>query len=184
MYVGYITIQFFVLDGISENDWISLKMVDLFSEFTVLCSAVSDICSDESCPTMAGKGGTVYYWMDPNSTDFSRPTAVSARRYMDLLMKWAESYLDLFSGSVTHVPAGAFAISIKVFCRRFFRIFVHLFCHHSEQLIPVRKHLKYSLFHFLIFMREFNLLISKKEAEPLIGIIDSLKIPTLSFPSE
>jgi hypothetical protein len=172
------------LVGISENDWISMKMVDLFSEFTILCSAVSGLCSEESCPTMSGRNGALYFWMDPKSSEYTKPTSVSARKYMDLLMRWAESYLDIFSGCSANVPTEIFKARIQVFFRRFLRIYVHLYCHHWEELVPVRQHLKYSLFHFVMFMREFDLLVTRKEAEPLIEIIDSFRIPNLSFPPE
>ncbi len=126
-------------------------------------------------------GDTVYFWVDPSSYEYLKPTSVSARRYMDLLLSWAETYLNVCSNYPSSVPAGAVKVSMKAFCRRFFRVYVHLFCRHSEDIFFIQKHLQYSLLHFILFMREFGLLVSAKEAEPLSDIITSFGIPHLSF---
>lgn len=174
----------YYVDGIGETDWISLSLADLYSEFSVLCSAVSEICSDQSCPVMKSRGDLVYYWADLSSSEHSRPELVSSRRYMELLMSWADNFLNRISEGTADFPAGAFNIDAKIFCRRFFRVYAHLFCEHTCALIPAEKHLRYSLFHFIIFMHEFNLLVSLRDAEPLLHIINSFGIPNLRFPSD
>ena len=163
-----------ISDGIAENDWISLKLSDLYSEFSVLCSAVSEICTEETCPIMKSRSGLVYYWADPGL----RPQLVSGRRYMEKLMSWAECFLTQESPEATFIP------KVKIFCRRFFRVYAHLFGEHHGELISMEKHLRFSLFHFLLFMKEFNVLVNRRDAEPLLYILTSFGIPNLHFPAE
>ena len=171
-----------VVDAISENDWIAVKMVDLYSELSVLCNATSDFCTESTCPSMRAGMGYEYTWADPTSSEYSTPTSVPARKYMELLMTWVDTHLNNIESESASLPAGSFNINIKIFCRRLFRVYAHVFCQHSVETNSIHQHLRYSLFHFILFMREYGLLVSDIEALPLKEVIDSLSIPNLHFP--
>jgi MOB kinase activator 1 len=167
------------VDGVDVNEWIAVKMLDLFSELTVLCNAISDICTPSICPIMRAGKYYEYAWADPSSTDYVAPTVVSAPRYMELLMKWVDKNLNQLNES--QMNAGSFNINIKIFCRRLFRVYAHIFCEHFEQTKTIHAHLHYSLFHFVIFMNEYGLMVSETEAEPIRRTLNSFLINNLSF---
>jgi MOB kinase activator 1 len=150
----------------------------------VLCNATSDFCTESTCPTMRAGLGYEYTWADLSSSDYATPTSVPARRYMELLMTWVDKNLNTIGGSSSSQPAGSFNVNIKIFCRRLFRVYAHVFCQHFVETSSIHTHLKYSLFHFILFMREYGLLVSEIEVLPLRDIIDSLGIPNLHFPCQ
>ena len=158
-----------------------MKMLDLFSELSVLCNAISDFCTDSSCPVMRAGPFYEYAWADPSAEEGSYPISVSAPKYMELLMSWVDANLNNLNSETSKLNAGSFNINAKIFCRRLFRVYAHLFCEHLEEISPIEMHLKYSLLHFLIFMREFHLLVAENEIEPIRGIIRDLCIPRLNF---
>lgn len=170
-----------ILDGVDTNEWISVKMVDLYSELSVLCNAVSEFCTTYSCPVMRAGRYYEYGWADPSCAELSAPVFVSAPKYMELLMTWVDANLTQEGSDNSRTNTGAFTINAKIFCRRLFRVYAHLFCEHPEEIETIDLHIKYSLAHFLIFMREFGLLVSETEIEPIRSIIRDLGIPSLDF---
>ena len=157
-------------------------MIDLFKELSILCNAISDFCTEQSCPIMRAGRYYEYAWADVGSVEFANPTIVSAPKYMDLLMTWVDTHLNNMgnqSGSISE----SFETNVKIFCRRLFRVYAHVLCEHYDQTKPIHHQLRYSLYHFLIFMTEFGLLISDTEIEPIRSVIESFAIPNLHFRS-
>ena len=168
-----------ILDGVDVKEWIAVKMVDLFGELSVLCNAISEICTSSTCPVMRAGRYYEYAWADPSSLEYTVPTIVTAPKYMELLMSWVDMNLNKLNES--RMNTGSFNINIKVFCRRLFRVYAHIFCEHFDTTKPIHAHLRYSLFHFIIFMNEYGLMVSETEAEPVRGILQSFEIDNLSF---
>ncbi len=154
-------------------------MVDLFSELSVLCNAISDFCTEESCPIMRAGRYYEYAWADPSSSEYASPVMVSAPKYMELLMVWVEKHL--VSRNEHHRPAGSISINNRIFSRRLFRVYAHIFSEHWNEIAPIMHHLQYSLLHFMVFINEHRLIVNETEADPIRHIIESLGIPNLSF---
>ena len=140
-------------------------MVDLVSELTVLCNCIVDFCTPQSCPVMRAGPCYEYAWLDPTSTEYTVPTLCSAPRYMELLLSWIDG--KLVSSNTLTVE------ETKIFCRRLFRVYAHLLANHANDIHPIRNHLRYSLYHFWVFMSEFDLLLSDLEMKPIKDIINS-----------
>jgi MOB kinase activator 1 len=180
-------------DGVNQNDWIAVKrmsayrficmiyyiVVDLFSELSVLCNAVSEFCTEEECPLMKAGKHHEYAWADPSSPEYSSPVLVSAPKYMELLMTWVEKHITSVDASNTN--AGSFSINNRIFSRRLFRVYAHIFSEHSENVLPIQHHLHFSLMHFLVFINEFDMMVNEAEIEPIMSVINSLCIPNLHF---
>jgi MOB kinase activator 1 len=166
------------VDGVEPNEWVAVKMVDFFSELSVLCNAVSEFCTDSSCPTMRAGNCYEYFWAEPGAADGSLPIFVSAPKYMELLMSWLDGNLAQISSDPSRVTTSGFRTNAKIFCRRLFRVYAHLFCEHAFEIKSIEMHLKYSLSHFLIFMREFDLLVNNEEIQPILAVIRDLDIPS------
>lgn len=180
VYVSVFPLIDHVVDGVDAKEWIAVKMGDIFSELSVLCNAISDFCTSEKCPVMRAGPYYEYAWAETGSTEYAVPTIVSARKYMELLMTWVDSNLTQLSNE-SQLNTGWFNINLKIFCRRSFRIYAHIFAEHFEETKPIHRHFRYSLLHFLIFMNEFGLLVTSTEIEPIKHVVASLGIPNLTF---
>jgi MOB kinase activator 1 len=160
---------------------VKFLVVDLFSELSVLCNAISDFCTEKSCPIMRAGRYYEYAWADPSCPEYASPVMVSAPKYMELLMIWVEKHLISSGKDNHHRPAGSISINNRIFSRRLFRVYAHIFSEHWEYVSPILHHLQYSLLHFMVFTNEYRLIVNETEADPIRSIIDSLSIPNLSF---
>lgn len=150
-------------------------VVDLVSELTVLCNAITDFCTVESCPVMKAGECYRYAWPDPTPTDCTASTLLPAPKYLELLIGWVETQLSAYDNSA-QIKSDSFRTNAKVFCRRLFRVYAHLFAEHAGDIQPIQIHLEYSLYHFLLFMHEFELQVSAKEIDPIQRLIDSFGV--------
>ncbi|XP_007176654.1 MOB kinase activator 3A isoform X2 [Balaenoptera acutorostrata] len=78
--------------GEELNDWVAVHVVDFFNRVNLIYGTISDGCTERSCPVMSGGPKYEYRWQDEHR--FRRPTALSAPRYMDLLMDWIEVQIN------------------------------------------------------------------------------------------
>ncbi|XP_029074323.1 MOB kinase activator 3A isoform X2 [Monodon monoceros] len=98
--------------GEELNDWVAVHVVDFFNRVNLIYGTISDGCTERSCPVMSGGPKYEYRWQDEHR--FRRPTALSAPRYMDLLMDWIEVQInneDVFPTNVEVDPWSRWALS-------------------------------------------------------------------------
>lgn len=82
------------------NDWVAVHVVDFFNRINLIYGTISDYCTEKSCPIMSGGPKYEYRWQDEK---YRKPTALSAPKYMNLLMDWIEVQInneDLFPTNV------------------------------------------------------------------------------------
>lgn len=68
-----------------------------------------------------------------------------------------------------------FQATIKSILRRLFRVYAHIYNHHFAQIcaLSLEAHLNTSYRHFLLFIREFNL-VEQKELAPLAELNEAI----------
>ncbi|KAF3829641.1 hypothetical protein GH733_003905 [Mirounga leonina] len=132
--------------GEELSDWVAVHVVDFFNRVNLIYGTIGDGCTEQSCPVMSGGPKYEYRWQDEHQ--FRKPTALSAPRYMDLLMDWIEV--------------------VKKILSRLFRVFVHVYIHHFDRIAQMgsEAHVNTCYKHFYYFVKEFGL-IDTKELEPL-----------------
>ncbi|ELR61774.1 Mps one binder kinase activator-like 2A, partial [Bos mutus] len=155
--------------GEELNDWVAVHVVDFFNRVNLIYGTISDGCTERSCPIMSGGPKYEYRWQDENK--FRRPTALSAPRYMDLLMDWIEVQInneDVFPTNVGTPFPKNFLQVVKKILSRLFRVFVHVYIHHFDRIAQLgsEAHVNTCYKHFYYFVTEFGL-IDTKELEPL-----------------
>ncbi|XP_064136229.1 MOB kinase activator 3A isoform X2 [Loxodonta africana] len=158
--------------GEDLHDWVAVHVVDFFNRVNLIYGTVSDGCSEQSCPVMSGGPKYEYRWQDEHK--FRKPTALSAPKYMDLLMDWIEVQInneDLFPTSVGTPFPKNFLQVVKKILSRLFRVFVHVYIHHFDRIAQMgaEAHVNTCYKHFYYFVREFGL-IDTKELEPLPSV--------------
>lgn len=87
--------------GEDLNDWVAVHVVDFFNRVNLIYGTIGDGCTEQSCPIMSGGPKYEYRWQDEHQ--FRKPTALSAPRYMDLLMDWIEVQINNEELFPTHV---------------------------------------------------------------------------------
>lgn len=78
--------------GEDLNDWVAVHVVDFFNRINLIYGTISDSCTDQTCPVMSGGPKYEYRWQDEHK--YKRPTALSAPKYMSLLMDWIEVQIN------------------------------------------------------------------------------------------
>ncbi|EMP27574.1 Mps one binder kinase activator-like 2A [Chelonia mydas] len=156
--------------GEEQNDWVAVHVVDFFNRINLIYGTISDYCTEQSCPIMSGGPKYEYRWQDEHK--YRKPTALSAPKYLNLLMDWIEVQInneDIFPTNVGTPFPKNFLQVVKKILSRLFRVFVHVYIHHFDRISHMgsEAHVNTCYKHFYYFVKEFNL-IDTKELEPLI----------------
>ncbi|XP_065278254.1 MOB kinase activator 3A isoform X1 [Emys orbicularis] len=157
--------------GEEQNDWVAVHVVDFFNRINLIYGTISDYCTEQSCPIMSGGPKYEYRWQDEHK--YRKPTALSAPKYLNLLMDWIEVQInneDIFPTNVGTPFPKNFLQVVKKILSRLFRVFVHVYIHHFDRITHMgsEAHVNTCYKHFYYFVKEFNL-IDTKELEPLVS---------------
>eukprot|EP00440_Ansanella_granifera_P051591 gb/GFBE01055932.1/.p1 GENE.gb/GFBE01055932.1/~~gb/GFBE01055932.1/.p1 ORF type:complete len:230 (+),score=49.64 gb/GFBE01055932.1/:1-690(+) len=158
--------------GCSEEEWLAYNSIELFNELNLLAGAVSDLCTDQSCPVMSA-GSFTFQWADGDK--IKAPVQLSAPKYMETLLLWVER--QLADENFLPVKPGEkfpdnFKKGIKIIYKRLFRIYAHIFHSHFKEMADcdADAHLNHSFKHFIYFAKEFDL-VEDSELEPLADLV-------------
>ncbi|KAI6222464.1 MOB kinase activator 1A [Aphelenchoides fujianensis] len=161
--------------GEDKNEWIAMNIVDFFHQISLLYGTITERCTAESCPRMSAGPDHEFFWADPRT---NTPIACSAPEYINFLMTWVQDELDDESHFPSQIgkpfPANFMAIAQSIM-KRLFRVYAHIYHHHFayiEQLKAI-EHLNTSFKHFLLFVREFQL-VEAAQLAPLTELIEKL----------
>lgn len=157
--------------GASEEEWLAVTTVDMFNELNLLAGAVSDICTEATCPEMTA-GSYTFFWADEVTKE---PQKLSAPKYFETLLMWVEKQLsdESFLPTQPGVPfPPTYRKGMRVIYKRLFRIYAHIFHAHFKEMMEQEAdaHLNHSFKHFIYFVKEFDL-IDQEELEPLKDLI-------------
>lgn len=157
-------------------DWLAVNVTDFFNEVNLLYGVLADVCTPASCPCMNAGPRFEYKWAD--GVRVKKPIRCHAPRYVDYMMQWAQATLE--DESVFPIRVGEpFPPNIRqVVCsifKRLFRVYAHIYITHfpSMQEMGAEPHLNTCFRHFMLFVREFDL-IEEKELEPLRELIGKI----------
>ena len=153
--------------GEKEESWISMNVLECYNEILLQWESIGNFCTDDSCPKMIASPKYEFYWQDKDDKEFVKPAAVSAPRYVDLLFTWVEKKTQdekLFPlTNVSSFPKTFYA-EMRSILKRLSRVYMHLFCHHGEQISQLEgaaaqlrttfKHLYYLSTHFKLLKDE------------------------------
>ncbi|THV03030.1 hypothetical protein K435DRAFT_775193 [Dendrothele bispora CBS 962.96] len=156
-------------------EWVAVNIFDFYTNLNEFYGAITECCTQSSCPTMSAGPNLNYMWTTPERKQIS----LSAPTYIDSVMSSVQNLLD--DESVFPTKSGqefnpqTFPVTIKHIYRQFLRIFAHIYHAHFETILHLRAEPHFnSLFaHFLAFGREYQLLEErdiKGEAGAPVGV--------------
>ncbi|KAG2370635.1 hypothetical protein C9374_000998 [Naegleria lovaniensis] len=164
--------------GEKKNEWLAVHVVDFVNGINILYGSLEEYCTASTCPKMSAGENFEYLWMNADDPKYDKPTVVSAKDYVSLLMEWVESMLNneqIFPTDASQDFPKDFSKIVKNIFKRLFRVYAHIYAHHLEQIkiLGEEAHLNTAFKHFMYFTFEFDL-ISAAELEPMAEVIVSL----------
>ena len=162
--------------GEDLNDWLAVNVTDFYNEVSLLYGVLADVCTPTCCPTMSAGPRYEYKWAD--GVRIKKPIRCSAPKYINYMMDWAQTTLDdesLFPVRVGEpFPANIRQIICTIF-KRLFRVYAHIYVLHFTHIqeLGAEPHLNTCFRHFILFVREFDL-IQPEELAPLAQLIQKI----------
>lgn len=117
-----------------------------------------------------------YKWAD--GIRVKKPLRCSAPKYIEYLMEWVQTTLDderLFPVDSSEPFPSNIRDTIRTMFKRLFRVYAHMYVEHfaALQRMGAEPHLNTCFRHFILFVREFDL-IEPQELAPLQVLIDKV----------
>jgi MOB kinase activator 1 len=158
------------------NEWLAACVCDAFNQLHMLYGTVTEFCTPAECPVMNAGPKYEYLWSD--GQQYKKPTKVSAPVYVDLLMNWVQMQLDdeaIFPSSANGTFPKTFVATVKKIVGRLFRVYGHIYHSHLGRIMDLNElqHLNTSFKHFMLFVREFDLMDLKEQA-PLKDVMEAM----------
>ncbi|KAK6535266.1 Mitotic exit network component [Orbilia ellipsospora] len=164
-------------EGEDENEWLAFNLVDFYNQINLIYGAVSEFCTQESCPEMKATDEFEYLWQDNDK--FKKPTKMPASQYVERLMAWVQRSIDddkVFPSRNGVEFSPEFRPLITQFFKRLARVYAHIYCHHFPIVgaLALDKHMNTSFKHFVLFVKEFKLDQGRDYWGPLQELVDTM----------
>ncbi|XP_039268696.1 MOB kinase activator 2-like isoform X2 [Styela clava] len=161
---------------IDQKEWVATQVISLFHNINLEYGTMSEFCTAESCPTMQGAGQMQYWWTD----DRGKKLKCTAPQYIDYVMTYCQKCVSnekLFPTKYAHNFVPTFYTDISKMMRFLFHVLSHMYSSHFSKLqqFGLHGHLNIIFMHFILLVREFDLLDAKEHA-PLDDLIDLMEI--------
>ncbi|XP_004717265.1 MOB kinase activator 2 isoform X1 [Echinops telfairi] len=160
---------------IDLNEWLASNTTTFFHHINLQYSTISEFCTGETCQTMAA-GSTQYYWYDERG----KKVKCTAPQYVDFVMSSVQKLVtdeDVFPTKYGREFPPSFEALVKKICRYLFHVLAHIYSSHFKETLALelQAHLNTLYAHFILFVREFNLLDPKETAvlDDLTGLLCS-----------
>ena len=115
----------------------AVHVVDFVNGINILYGSLEEYCTSSTCPKMSAGENFEYLWMNADDPRYEKPTVVSAKEYVSLLMEWVESMLNneqIFPTDASQDFPKDFSKIVKNIFKRLFRVYAHIYAHHLEQI--------------------------------------------------
>ncbi|XP_035646562.1 MOB kinase activator 2a isoform X1 [Oncorhynchus keta] len=147
---------------IDLNEWLASNTTTFFNLINLQYSTISEFCTGDTCQAMTACN-TIYYWYDERG----KKTKCTAPQYVDFVMSLVQKLVtddDIFPTKYGKEFPNAFESLVKKICRYLFHVLAHLFWAHFKETVALdlQGHLNTLYAHFIVFIREFNLVDPKE----------------------
>lgn len=161
---------------IDQREWVATQVISLFHNINLEYGTMSEFCTADTCPTMQGAGQIQYLWLD----DRGKKLKCTAPQYIDYVMTYCQKCVSnekLFPTKYAQTFGESFYADISKVLRFLFHVLSHMYSAHFTHLhkLSMHGHLNIIFMHFVLLVREFELLDSK-DLEPLKELIDLMQI--------
>ncbi|XP_056622442.1 MOB kinase activator 2b isoform X1 [Triplophysa dalaica] len=161
---------------IDLNEWLACNTTTFFNLINLQYSTISEFCTGETCPAMTACN-TIYYWYDEKG----KKTKCTAPQYVDFVMSSVQKLVtdeDIFPTKYGKEFPNTFDSLVKKICRYLFHVLGHIYWSHNKETVAMdlHGHLNTLYTHFMVFIREFNLM-DPKETSIMDDLTEALCTP-------
>ncbi|XP_056307776.1 MOB kinase activator 2a isoform X1 [Danio aesculapii] len=161
---------------IDLNEWLASNTTTFFNLINLQYSTISEFCTGDTCQAMTAYN-TIYYWYDERG----KKTKCTAPQYVDLVMTFVQKLVtdeEIFPTKYGKDFPNSFESLVKKVCRYLFHVLAHIYWAHFKEIVALdlQGHLNTLYTHFIIFIREFNL-IDPKETCIMDDLSEVLCVP-------
>ncbi|XP_030223076.1 MOB kinase activator 2a isoform X5 [Gadus morhua] len=147
---------------IDLNEWLASNTTTFFNLINLQYSTISEFCTGETCQAMTACN-TIYYWYDERG----KKTKCTAPQYVDFVMSLCQKLVtdeEIFPTKYGKEFPNSFESLVKKICRYLFHVLAHLYWAHFKETVALdlQGHLNTLYAHFIVFVREFNLVDPKE----------------------
>lgn len=147
---------------IDLNEWLASNTTTFFNLINLQYSTISEFCTGEICQAMTACN-TIYYWYDEKG----KKTKCTAPQYVDFVMSLCQKLVtdeEIFPTKYGKEFPNSFESLVKKICRYLFHVLAHLYWAHFKETVALelQGHLNTLYAHFIVFVREFNLVDPKE----------------------
>ncbi|XP_041131544.1 MOB kinase activator 2-like isoform X1 [Polyodon spathula] len=147
---------------IDLNEWLASNTTTFFNLINLQYSTISEFCTGETCQVMSACN-TQYYWNDERG----KKTKCTAPQYVDFVMSLVQKLVtddDIFPTKYGKEFPNSFESLVKKICRYLFHVLAHIYWAHFKETVALdlQGHLNTLYAHFIVFIREFNLVDPKE----------------------
>uniref|UniRef100_A0A8C1A9V9 MOB kinase activator 2a n=2 Tax=Cyprinus carpio TaxID=7962 RepID=A0A8C1A9V9_CYPCA len=147
---------------IDLNEWLASNTTTFFNLINLQYSTISEFCTGDTCQAMTACN-TIYYWYDERG----KKTKCTAPQYVDLVMTFVQKLVtdeDIFPTKYGKDFPNSFESLVKKVCRYLFHVLAHIYWAHFKETVALelQGHLNTLFAHFIVFVREFNLVEPKE----------------------
>nr|CAB3263889.1 MOB kinase activator 2 [Phallusia mammillata] len=147
------------------KEWVATQTISLFHNVNLLYGTVSEFCTAETCPVMQGPCQTQYTWVEERG----KKLKCTAPQYIDYVMTFCQkcvSNQELFPTKYAQFFADNFFTEIKKVLKFLYHVIAHMYYAHFARLRQLDLHLYLNVVfkHFILFVREYELLDPKETA--------------------
>uniref|UniRef100_V9KGF5 MOB kinase activator 2 n=1 Tax=Callorhinchus milii TaxID=7868 RepID=V9KGF5_CALMI len=147
---------------IDLNEWLASNTTTFFNHINLQYSTISEFCTGETCQTMT-VCNTQYYWYDERG----KKIKCTAPQYVDFVMTSVQKSVtdeDIFPTKYGKDFPNSFESLVKKICKYLFHVLTHIYWSHFKESVALdlHGHLNALYTHFMLFIREFNLVDPKE----------------------
>ncbi|KAM9529741.1 MOB kinase activator 2-like isoform 3-T3 [Salvelinus alpinus] len=147
---------------IDLNEWLASNTTTFFNLINLQYSTISEFCTGDTCQAMTACN-TIYYWYDERG----KKTKCTAPQYVDFVMSLVQKLVteeENFPTKYGKEFPNSFDSLVKKICRYLFHVLAHLYWAHFKETVALdlQGHLNTLYAHFIVFVREFNLVDPKE----------------------
>ncbi|XP_040024103.1 MOB kinase activator 2 isoform X5 [Gasterosteus aculeatus] len=147
---------------IDLNEWLASNTTTFFNLINLQYSTISEFCTGDTCQAM-NACNTIYYWYDERG----KKTKCTAPQYVDFVMSLCQKLVtdeEIFPTKYGKEFPNSFESLVKKICRYLFHVLAHLYWAHFKETVALelQGHLNTLYAHFIVFVREFNLVDPKE----------------------
>lgn len=147
------------------HEWMATNSLAFFTHVNVQFGAVSEMCTQQTCPVMSA-GKETFDWLDDRKGK-AKSTRVPAKQFINSALTQIQEQLrdeEIFPTKFGfEFPVDFVSIVRKIF-RTYFAILAHIYHHHFHETHRLDLHdgLNTLFLHFMVFVLEFSLLEPKE----------------------